>query len=95
MIQSGKIRLVAVGSPQRWFLVPDVPTMSESGYGGLVSQWIGAYVRADTPPAIVDKLAKALRDAANDQQVKEQYRKLGFQTVADGPQVSHLVLQVH
>ena len=86
MIQSGKIRLVAVGSPQRWFLVPDVPTMSESGYGGLVSQWIGAYVRADTPPAIVDKLAKALRDAANDPQVKEQYRKLGFQTVADGPQ---------
>ena len=55
MIQSGKIRLVAVGSPQRWFLVPDVPTMSESGYGGLVSQWIGAYVRADTPPAIVDR----------------------------------------
>jgi hypothetical protein len=64
MIQGGKIRLVAVGSPERWFLVPDVPTMSESGYGGLVSQWIGAYVRADTPPAIVDKLAKALKEAA-------------------------------
>jgi tripartite-type tricarboxylate transporter receptor subunit TctC len=86
MIQGGKIRILAVGSAERWFLVPDVPTMSESGYGGLVSQWIGAYVRADTPPAIVDKLAKTLREAANDPQVKEQYRKLGFQTVADGQQ---------
>ena len=86
MIQGGKIRLLAVGSPQRWFLVPEVPTLSESGYGGLVSQWIGAYVRADTPPAIVDKLGKALKEAANDPKVKEQYKKLGFETVGDGPQ---------
>ena len=88
MIQSGKIRILAVGSSERWFLVPDVPTMTETGYAGLVSQWIGAYVRADTPPAIVDKLAKALKEAVNDPQVKEQYRKLGFQTVGDGPQES-------
>ena len=60
--------------------------MKEGGYSGLVSQWIGAYVRADTPPAIVDKLAKALKEAANDPKVKEQYRKLGFETVGDGPQ---------
>ena len=86
MIQDGKIRIIAVGSAERWFLVPDVPTMSESGYGGLVPQWIGAYVRSDTPPAVVDKLARALREAANDSRVKEQYRKLGFQTVGDGPQ---------
>ena len=86
MIQDGKIRIIAVGSAERWFLVPDVPTMSESGYGGLVPQWIGAYVRSDTPPAVVDKLVRALREAANDPRVKEQYRKLGFQTVGDGPQ---------
>jgi len=86
MIQGGKIRILAVGNSERWFLVPDVPTMKEGGYGGLVSQWIGAYVRADTPPAIVDKLARALKEAANDPKVKEQYRNLGFETVGDGPQ---------
>jgi tripartite-type tricarboxylate transporter receptor subunit TctC len=86
MIQGGKIRILAVGSPDRWFLVPDVPTMKESGYPGLVSQWIGAYVRADTPPAIVDKLARALKEATNDPKVREQYKKLGFETVGDGPQ---------
>ncbi len=86
MIQGGKIRILAVGNAERWFLVPDVPTMKEGGYGGLVSQWIGAYVRTDTPPAIVDKLARVLKEAANDPKVKEQYRALGFETVADGPQ---------
>ncbi|MFO1323575.1 MAG: tripartite tricarboxylate transporter substrate binding protein [Burkholderiales bacterium] len=86
MIQGDKIKLLAVGSPERWFLVPDTPTMKETGYGSLVSQWIGAYVRADTPPAIVDKLARALKEAAADPKVKEAYRKLGFETVADGPQ---------
>lgn len=86
MIQSGKFRILAVGSAERWFLVPDVPTMKEGGYRGFASQWIGAYVRADTPPAIVDRLARVLKEATNDPKVKEQYRKLGFETVGDGPQ---------
>jgi tripartite-type tricarboxylate transporter receptor subunit TctC len=86
MIKEGRIKILAVGSPQRWFLVPEVPTMKESGYPGLVSQWIAAYVRADTPPAIIDKLARALKEATNDPKVKEQYMKLGFETVGDGPQ---------
>ena len=86
MIKDGRIKILAVGSPQRWFLVPDVPTMKESGYPGLVSQWIAAYVRTDTPPAIVDKLTRALKEALNDPKVKEQYMKLGFETVGDGPQ---------
>ena len=60
--------------------------MKETGFGSLVSQWIGAYVRTDTPPAIVDKLARALKEAAGDPKVQEQYRKLGFETVAAGPQ---------
>ena len=86
MIQEGRLKIIAVGSPERWYLVPNVPTMKESGYPGLVSQWIAAYVRADTPPAIVDKLARTLKEAASDPKVKEAYRKLGFETVAEGPQ---------
>jgi len=86
MVQAGKLKLLAVGSDERWFLVPDVPTMKETGFGALVSQWIAAYVRTDTPPAIVDKLARVLKEAASDAKVQEQYRKLGFETVAAGPQ---------
>lgn len=86
MIQGGKLRLLAVGTPQRWFLVPDTPTLKESGFSNLASQWIGAYVRADTPPAIVQKLAKAMQQAAADPRVKEQYRKIGFEVVGEGPE---------
>ena len=86
MIQGGKLRLLSVGSAERWFLVPDTPTMKEGGLAPLVPQWIAAYVRADTPPAIIDKLARALKEAAEDPKVREQYRKLGFETVGAGPQ---------
>lgn len=86
MIQGGKLKLLAVGSSERWFLVPDAPTLKETGFGSLVSQWIAAYVRSDTPPAIVDKLARALKEASEDPKVREQYRKLGFETVGAGPQ---------
>jgi tripartite-type tricarboxylate transporter receptor subunit TctC len=86
MIQGGTLRLLAVGTPKRWFLVPETPTMKESGFNNVASQWIGAYVRADTPPAIIDKLAKTLRQAVNDPRVKEQYRKIGFEVVGEGPE---------
>lgn len=86
MIQSGTLRLLAVGTSQRWFLVPETPTMKESGFSNVASQWIGAYVRADTPPAIVDKLAKAMKQAANDPRIKEQYRKIGFEVIGEGPE---------
>jgi tripartite-type tricarboxylate transporter receptor subunit TctC len=86
MIQAGTLRLLAVGTPHRWFLVPETPTMKESGFSNVASQWIGAYVRADTPPAIIDKLAKAMKQAVNDPRVKEQYRKIGFEVVGQGPE---------
>ena len=60
--------------------------MKESGFSNLASQWIGAYVRAETPPAIIDKLGKAMKQAVNDPKVKEQYRKLGFEVVGEGPE---------
>ena len=65
MIQGGKMRILAVGSPERWFLVPNVPTMKEGRLSPASSaNGSRAYVRADTPPAIVDKLARALKEAA-------------------------------
>ena len=60
--------------------------MKESGFSNVASQWIGAYVRADTPPAIIDKLAKAMKQAVADPKVKEQYRKMGFEVVGAGPE---------
>ena len=68
-IKSGKLRAIAVGTPQRVAQMPDVPTLAEMGYKDFeTSQWYGILVPAGTPPALVKRLqeesAKALRSPA-------------------------------
>ena len=93
MIREGKLRILAVSTPQRWFLVPEVPTMTEAGYPGLVSQWIGAYARAGTPTDALDKLVKAFQEALRDPKVKQQFTKLGFETLGHGPEQTRKRMQ--
>ena len=68
-IQSGKLRAIAVGTPQRIAALPDVPTVAEMGHPGFeTSQWYGVLAPAGTPAQIVARLqqecAKALRAPA-------------------------------
>ena len=61
LIRAGKLRALAVTSPERNSSLPDVPTLVESGYPGLVAvAWWGLAAPAGTPPDVV----KALSDAA-------------------------------
>jgi tripartite-type tricarboxylate transporter receptor subunit TctC len=66
LIKSGRLRLLAMTSAQRLKLMPEVPTLAESGVPGYeMSPWIAVFAPAGTPKQIVDKLngeiAKALR----------------------------------
>ncbi|MBA2413105.1 MAG: tripartite tricarboxylate transporter substrate binding protein [Burkholderiaceae bacterium] len=68
-IKSGKLRPIAVGTPERIPSLPNVPTVAETGYAGFeTSQWYGVMVPAGTPKPIVDKMAaeisKALKTGA-------------------------------
>ncbi len=68
-IRAGKLRAIAVGTPQRIAALPDVPTVQEMGYKDFeTSQWYGVHVPAGTPPDVVRRLqeesAKALRASA-------------------------------
>ncbi|MEY3639708.1 MAG: hypothetical protein RIR68_2841 [Pseudomonadota bacterium] len=60
MVKAGKLRAIAVSSPKRLDLLPDVPTLAESGVKGLegfeADQWYGLVAPAGTPVAIVQKL---------------------------------------
>ena len=59
-ITAGKLRPLAVGSHERMTSLPNVPTISESGYKDFeTSQWYGILVPAKTPKAIIDKLNAA------------------------------------
>ena len=64
-IKAGKLKAIAVTSPQRSRALPEVPTIAESGYPGFeVETWFGLVAPAATPRAIVDKLQAAWRDGS-------------------------------
>jgi tripartite-type tricarboxylate transporter receptor subunit TctC len=56
-VRSGRLRALAVSSPARIAVLPDVPTVAESGYPGFeADQWYGLVAPAGTPPAVVARL---------------------------------------
>ncbi len=71
-VKAGKLKGLAVTTKQRVSTVPDVPTLDESGVTGFdIAASDGVYAPAGTPPAIVEKLNAAFRQALEDPQVRE------------------------
>jgi tripartite-type tricarboxylate transporter receptor subunit TctC len=63
-IKSGRLRALAVSSPQRIAALPDVPTVAESGYPGFeADQWYGVVAPAGTPAAVVARLNAEINKA--------------------------------
>lgn len=65
-IRSGKLKALAVASPKRVASLPEVPTVGELGKGDPPSFWMGAFVPAKTPAAIVEKLARTMEQVLKD-----------------------------
>ena len=64
-LKAGKLRALAVSTPQRWRDLPEVPAMVEAGFPGFeVSFWLGVLVPAQTPPAVVKALFEAIKSSA-------------------------------
>jgi len=64
-VKAGRIRNLGVGSAERWPLLPEYPTIAESGVKGYeLLIWNGISVRTGTPPAIVERLHGELLKAA-------------------------------
>ena len=71
-IKAGRLRLVAVTTAQRWPLIPDTPTISESGVKGYEHLiWNGMAVKTGTPPAIVERLHKELLEVLKEKQIAD------------------------
>jgi tripartite-type tricarboxylate transporter receptor subunit TctC len=74
MIQSGRVRPLAVGSPERLSALPDVPTLVEAGVAGYeYSAWSGLYVLPATPDDIVARLHEVF-SLANRSPAAEKFR---------------------
>jgi len=92
-IKAGKLRALAVTSPQRSSELPDVPTLDESGVKGYdVTSWWGLFTRAGTPPAIVQKLNRDVVELLNEPQVRATIATQGAVAAPSTPeQLAQLV----
>lgn len=87
MVKGGKLRALAVASPQRSRLLPDVPTMEEAGLKGYVSTvWNGVFVRSGTPRAIVDRLNREIVAALQSPEMRQSLEDQGFDVIPSSPE---------
>jgi len=77
-VDSGDLRLIAVATPNRWPGLEKVPTLAESGVPGIAYLgWYGLVFPAGTPPPIVDKLHKAMKDVLGKDAVRKRLEGVG------------------
>ena len=87
VIQSGKMRALAVTSAQRWPTLPDVPTMSEAGIKDfVVTSWAAFVFPAATPRPIVDRFSAAQRQIAGEQAIQERFLVAGARVLSSTPE---------
>jgi len=85
-IRSGRVRLLAVTSPQRSELFPDVPAVAEVLPGYDSRGWFGYLAPAKTPPKIVALLNREINRAMMMPDVKEKLTAIGLTVVAETPE---------
>jgi len=86
-VKSGKLRVIAVGSPKRLQSMPEAPTVAEQGYPGFeTSQWYGLSAPAKTPPAIVKRLADEAGRAVKTAAVIDRFKPDDAEPVGSTPQ---------
>ena len=82
LIKDGKVAALATSGTRRSPLLPDVPTSIEAGFPDSdFSLWVGAFVPAKTPAALVQRLHAEIQKAAATPEVKERYLKTGTDAI--------------
>ncbi|HET7672699.1 MAG TPA: tripartite tricarboxylate transporter substrate-binding protein, partial [Burkholderiales bacterium] len=85
-VKQGKLRALAVTSPQRSPLEPGLPTMAESGVPGYeVVGWQGLFAPAGTPPEVVARLHAEVAKALRLPEARERLASLGAEPVGSPP----------
>ncbi len=86
-VRAGKLKALAVTGAQRSPLLPDVPTVQESGVPSfVVNGWYGVIAPAGTPSEVVQQLSQALVKAARNPQLQSQLQAYGYDIVASSPE---------
>jgi len=93
-LKSGKIRPLGTTGATKMEALPEVPTFEELGYPGFqVVEWNGFFVAKGTPTHAIDRLAKAIHEAAKDPAVKARMESMGIEPVGNTPEQFTTFLQ--
>src|SRR5690606_2167921 len=86
LIESGRLRALAVTSTSRARPLPDIPTVSETGLSGFnMHGWYGLFAPAGTPSEIVDRLNKVFASAIRDPEIVKTLEADGKELTSDSP----------
>ncbi len=85
-IESGRLKGIAISSRERSAIVPNIPTVSESGLPGFDStNWFGVFGPANLPRPIVERIDQELNRILADQAIRDRFHGLGFDITGGGP----------
>jgi tripartite-type tricarboxylate transporter receptor subunit TctC len=94
-VKSGRLRALALSTAERSAVLPDLPTIAESGVPGFdVSTWHGWLAPAGTPSAIVNKLSAELATAVKSPDVAKKLAEDGGVPLGGGPEQLHNLIAV-
>jgi tripartite-type tricarboxylate transporter receptor subunit TctC len=86
-IESGKVRALATAGQQRSSILPDLPTLAESGFPQIdVTSWFGLAAPMGTPPAIIERLNRELRAVAEMADLRQRLAAQGFTIAVSSPE---------
>lgn len=85
-VKAGKLKALGVSASERNTAPPQVATLDEQGLKGFqIYTWSGFLVPTGTPPATIDKLNAAIRRAAKQAAVQDNFCQAGWELVAGSP----------
>ena len=85
-IRAGKLKPLAVTSAKRWFQLPDVPTVSESGFANMTtSAWFGLVAQSKVPADVVSRMNRELNAVLNSSDFIAKLRDVSFEAMPGTP----------
>jgi tripartite-type tricarboxylate transporter receptor subunit TctC len=87
VIRNGQLRALAVAEPERLAVLPDVPTLAESGFPGFsAAAWNALWAPAETPAAIIDRVNREANAVLREPAVQARFAELGARPVGGTPE---------
>ena len=85
LVKAGRVKVLAVSSPKRLALLPDVPTVAETVPDYELTGWQGGWAPAGTPPAIVQRLNVAIVKVIQAPEMQKKIQELGSEPLGSSP----------